>query len=64
MVTCGAEALRRQNEDSVDAQGSTLAKNFKLHLHPNAVVQTNNLALDRTSVLLDFSIDVKTQSYL
>lgn len=53
MVTCGAEALRRQNEDSMEAKYGTLAKNFKLHLHPNAVVQTNSLVLDRTSVSLD-----------
>ena len=56
-MACGAEALSRQNLESADKQGWTLAKNFKLRLHPAAVVEKNKLRLDGTSTLLDFRIN-------
>lgn len=45
-MACGAEALSRQNEDLAEANSWSLAKNFKLRLHPAAVVEKNHLVLD------------------
>lgn len=46
VVACGAEAVTRQNEVRTEGQGWRLAKNFKLRLHPAAVVERNQLVLD------------------
>lgn len=64
LITCGAEALTRQNEKLADAQGWALAQNFKLRLHPNAVIEKNDLALDGTFVLPNYGVDAKNSLLL
>ena len=44
----GAEALSAEIEDEAEEKGWTLAKHFKLHLHPQTMKEKYNLAIDRT----------------
>ena len=44
----GAEALSAEIEDEAEEMGWTLAKHFKLHLHPQTMKEKHNLTIDRT----------------
>ena len=44
----GAEALSADIEDEAEEKGWTLAKHFKLHLHPQTMKEKYNLAIDCT----------------
>jgi len=44
----GAEALSAEIEDEAEEKGWTLAKHFKLHLHPQTMKEKYSLTIDRT----------------
>ena len=45
-VAFGAEALSAEMEDEAEEKGWTLAKHFKLHLHPETT-KKHDLTVDR-----------------
>lgn len=48
VVACGAEDLTQQNIRLAESEGWSLVKNFKLRLHPAALVENSGLRLDGT----------------
>ena len=60
----GAEALSARIEDEAEEMGWTLAKHFKLHLHPQTMKEKHNLTIDRTYAIIIRKVELSIKACL